>query len=334
MVALDTEFVREQTYYPELCLIQLATDEVVACVDCLAPLELEPLLRTMLEPHCSWLLHSARQDLEVVWNLTHALPARVLDTQIASALLGFPPQLGLQGLLAELLGVHLEKAYTRTDWSRRPLPAAALKYAFDDVRFLLPAWQELRARLAARERLEWFEEDCQRLVAEPPVTETTVIFQRLKGVAALSARAQCGALALVEWRERRARDVNRPRRWVLADEELLRICRTPPASSAELRAIPDLPRRLVERSGKEILAAIAQADTAARRETVEALLADRKPERTRLAAVQAAVKQCSTQLGIHAEVLATRKDIGALAAGAEPRSVLSGWRARELETVL
>ena len=145
IVAVDTEFVRESTYFPTLCLVQLATDKVTACVDCLADLDLEPLLEVLLAPERSWVLHSARQDLEVLWHRFGRQPSRLLDTQVAAALVGFAPQLGLRDLVAEMLGIQLDKSHTRTDWRRRPLANAALNYAIDDVRYLLPAWERLRA---------------------------------------------------------------------------------------------------------------------------------------------------------------------------------------------
>jgi ribonuclease D len=334
LVAIDTEFVREETYYPELCLIQVGADGLVACVDCLAGLDLDAFLDTLLRPNCTWVLHSARQDLEVLWNLRQALPARVIDTQVAASLLGYSPQLGLQDLLAALFDVRIEKGHARTDWSRRPLPTAALAYAFDDVRYLLRAWQTLCSRLIALERLEWLEEDCGHFVTEPPVAESTTLFQRLRGVAALKVRGQCAALALLEWRERRAREVNRPRRWILGDDQILRICRALPEDAAALKRIPELPRQLISRSGQELIRAIAQSDSAAARAQVESLLASPNRDSARVAAVQAAVKECARRLGLDATVLATRRDIAALAAGAELRSVLPGWRARELEPLL
>jgi ribonuclease D len=334
LVAIDTEFVREDTYYPELCLIQVGVDGIVACVDCLAGLDLDAFLDTLLRPDCTWVLHSARQDLEVLWNLRQALPARVIDTQVAASLLGFSPQLGLQDLLAELFGVRIEKGHARTDWSRRPLPAAALAYAFDDVRYLIRAWHALRTKLVALERLEWLEEDCAQLVAAPPVAEIATLFQRLRGIAALRVRGQCAALALLEWRERRAREVDRPRRWILGDDQILRICRALPEDVAALKRIPELPRQLISRSGRELVRAIAECDSAAAQGQVESLLADPPRDSARLAAVRAAVKECATRLGLDATVLATRRDIAALAAGADLGSVLPGWRARALATVL
>ena len=334
LVAIDTEFVRESTYYPELCLIQLGTDGLVACVDCLAGLDLDALLDALLRPECTWVLHSARQDLEVLFNLRQALPTRVIDTQVAASLVGFSPQVGLQGLLGELFDVRIDKGHARTDWSRRPLSAPALAYAFDDVRYLLRAWSALREKLVALDRLEWLEEDCVHLVTEPPVAESATLLQRLHGVTALEPSGQCAALALIEWRERRAREVDRPRRWILADDQVLRISRARPHDVAALKRIPDLPRQLVSRSGEELLRVVGESDSPAARAQIEALLADPKRDSARIAAVRAAVTECARRLGLDATVLATRRDIAALAAGTDLGSVLPGWRARALATVL
>ena len=213
LVAIDTEFIRERTYYPELCLLQIATDETVVAIDCLAPISLQPLFESLLGSRSSWVLHSARQDLEVLCQRSGHLPMRLVDTQLASALLGFPLQIGLQGMLAEILGVTIDKEHTRADWSRRPLADALLRYALDDVRHLLPAWHELEARLIDAGRLAWFEEDCARLLATPLEPDAATIFERTKGAGNLKGRQRSAALALVGWRESRAQQRNRPRRW-------------------------------------------------------------------------------------------------------------------------
>jgi ribonuclease D len=333
LVAIDTEFIRERTYYPELCLIQIATTDLIACIDCLGSVDLTPLFAALLGPDCQWVLHSGRQDLEVVWNRAHALPKRLIDTQVAAALTGFSPQLGLQDLVTDLLGITLEKGHTRTDWSKRPLPAGALHYALDDVRYLLRAWARLQERLGALDRLAWFEEDCARLIDEPPVADATTIFRRIKAPG-LSISQQCAALALVQWREQRAQQANRPRRWILADDHVARIARALPANAAALRAIADLPHGFVAHSGTEILAVIERSNSDDFRNRVAAMTADGKPDKTRVAALQAAAKGRAEQLGIHPEVLATRRDINALAAGADPGRVLAGWRAAELAALL
>jgi ribonuclease D len=155
IAAVDTEFVREKTYYPQLCLIQVGTPTQVACIDCLADLDLTPLHARLFDPGFTWVLHSARQDLEVIFQLTGRVPPRLIDTQVAAALTGYPPQVGLEGLLKRTLGVELGESFARTDWSRRPLPDAPLRYALDDVRYLLAAWERLDAELDRLGRREW-----------------------------------------------------------------------------------------------------------------------------------------------------------------------------------
>lgn len=332
VIAVDTEFVRETTYFPTLCLIQLATDEVMACVDCLADIDLEPLFDALFAPGQRWLLHSARQDLEVLWNHAGRLPPELLDTQIAAALVGFAPQLGLAELVSELLGAELDKSHARTDWRRRPLSKAALNYALDDVRHLLPAWQRLRVRLVELDRLEWFREDSRRLLELPPTADARTILERMRSAAALSADARAAALALVRWREHRARELDRPRRWIMRDELVIRIARAMPRTREELRAVPELPGRLAKRSGSAMLAALEASRSPALRAEARTMHPGASPDKNRLKALQAVVRERAARLGIHAEVLATRRDLSALAAGIEPAILADGWRAAVLKS--
>jgi ribonuclease D len=328
LVAVDTEFVRETTYYPKLCLVQIATTDLTACIDCLAPLDLEPLYAALLREGCTWVLHSARQDLEVIFQRTGRLPSELIDTQVAAALLGFAPQIGLEALLERTLGVELGENFARTDWSRRPLPAAALRYALDDVRHLLPAWQHLQGRLADLGRTAWLEEEGRRLLAEPPVADVGAIWARLKGARAMTQPQHGAALALVQWREERAQRADRPRRWLLADETLLAIAQAIPKSLDDLRAI--VPARLAAKHGVEILAAVAGHDAPPLRALVEEHATRQAPERERLKELQDLVRRRAAELGIEPEILATRRDLIALAAGSPPAHLVRGWRAAEL----
>ena len=331
LVAIDTEFVRETTYYPKLCLIQIATADLIACVDCLAPLDLEPLYAAMFRDDCTWLLHSARQDLEVIFQRTGRLPRALIDTQVAAALLGFAPQIGLEGLLARTLGVELGESFARTDWSRRPLPNAALRYALDDVRYLLPTWRHLQERLANLGRAAWLEEEGRRLLADPPIADIGAIWMRLKGARTLSAAQHGAALALVQWREDSAQRADRPRRWLLADETLLAIAQALPASLEELRAV--VPARLAAKHGAEILAAVARHDAPPLRALVDEHSARLVPERQRLKQLQEFVRRRAADLGIEPEILATRRDLTAFAVGNPPAHLVNGWRAAELNLV-
>ena len=331
LLAIDTEFVRETTYYAKLCLIQVANDELVACVDCLADLDLDPLFGALFRDSCVWVLHSARQDLEVVWQRTGRLPPRLIDTQIAAALLGSAPQIGLEELLAKTLGVELGASYARTDWSRRPLPAPALRYALDDVRFLLPSWRKQHDDLAALGRLEWLEEDSRRQLAEPPVADSVTIWLRLKGARALGEAQQRAALALVRWREGVAQRFDRPRRWILADEALLGIAEAVPRTRDELAATLAVPARFVAKHGGEVLAAVAAASGDAEiaalvREHGAAPIADKQ----RVKALQQLTRERALALKIEPEILATRRDLAALAIGNPPAHLRDGWRAAAL----
>ena len=333
ILALDTEFVRERTYYPKLCLVQIATSDVAACVDCLADMPLEPLFDSILADR-TWLLHSARQDLEVLQRHTTKLPSRLIDTQIAAGLLGCAPQIGLGDLLSDVLGVKLDKAYARTNWAKRPLPEAAVHYALDDVRYLPTLWQKLIRELDQRERLAWLEEDCASALSTPPVTPTATLWSRLKGVGSLNDNARCASLALVEWRETCAQTLDRPRRWVLADDVLLRVAAAEPTDRKALAAVPEMPPRLVERFGDEILGAIAASRTPANMARVRERMEKPRPDKNGLKLLQERARARAQELGIEPEVLATRKELIDILTGATTDGGNTGWRREELRNLI
>lgn len=327
LVAVDTEFVREKTYYPQLCLIQIATRDYAACIDCLAPLDLSPLYAQLFQSDRTWVLHSARQDLEVVWQRAERMPPRLIDTQIAAALIGWPPQVGLEGLLARTLQVELGESYARTDWSRRPLPAEALNYAIEDVHYLLRAWDELERELTALGRLPWLHEECARALAERPVADAATVWARIKGVHALPPAAAGAALEIVRWRELAAQRSDRPRRWLLDDDKLLALAAALPRSPEDIGEL--VSPKFAARNGADIIAAIARRDDP----DVQAIVrANSGPpaDRKTLKALQEEVRRRAGVLGIEPEILATRRELAALATGNPPPHLKEGWRAAEL----
>ncbi|MGQ0429989.1 MAG: ribonuclease D, partial [Gammaproteobacteria bacterium] len=181
-LALDTEFVRERTYFPKLCLVQVATPAGIALVDALEPAAARELAAPLTDPARVKLLHSARQDLEALLPLTGRPAGPVFDTQQAAALVGFPAQVGYAELVRQLLGVELAKGHARTDWARRPLSAEQLAYAEDDVRYLPALAQELEARLAAAGRSGWMRDESAQL-GDPGLyrVEPSEAWRRLKG---------------------------------------------------------------------------------------------------------------------------------------------------------
>jgi ribonuclease D len=332
IAAIDTEFVREKTYYPQLCLIQVAAAGQVACIDCLASLDLAPLYARLFDPDFTWVLHSARQDLEVIFQRTGRMPPRLIDTQIAAAFTGYPPQVGLEGLLKRALEVELGESFARTDWSRRPLPEPALRYALDDVRYLLAAWDKLDAELRRLGRREWLTEDCSRTLAEQPVADTTAVWSRIKGVHGLPFAAQCAALALVRWREAAARSSDRPRRWLLADDVLLAIAAALPSDAAALAELA--PSKFIVRSAPAILAAIAARTAPELQAEVRANAVQAVPDKTLVKSLQERVRQRAAALGIEPEILATKRDLVGVALNDPPDHLREGWRARELAQLL
>ena len=165
-LALDTEFAREKTYYPVLCLLQLCNGELAACIDPLNLTDLTPLLEILVDPKVLKIFHAGRQDLEIFYHRWGRLPQPLFDTQIAAALLGLGDQIGYAPLVQQLLGRELEKGHTRTDWSRRPLDPEQLRYALDDVIYLGEVHRLLAARLREQEREHWLEDEFREL-ADP-----------------------------------------------------------------------------------------------------------------------------------------------------------------------
>ena len=153
-LAVDTEFVRDSTYYPEFCLLQIGNQTLSACIDVLAIDDLSPLLELMFNPDCVKVFHAASQDLELFYHLCQRIPSPVFDTQIAAPLLGFAEQVGYATLASQYLGVQLAKGQQRTDWSKRPLSQAQLSYAADDVRYLAQLYPAMQKRLKTQKPLQ------------------------------------------------------------------------------------------------------------------------------------------------------------------------------------
>ncbi|HKT31712.1 MAG TPA: ribonuclease D, partial [Gammaproteobacteria bacterium] len=200
-LALDTEFMRERTYYPKLCLVQVATPQVVACVDVLAVQSLDPLLAVLDDARILKVLHSARQDLEIFFNLNGRVPAPLFDTQLAASFAGFPDQAGYATVVQGVLGVNLEKSHTRADWTRRPLPPAVRQYAADDVRYLRGIYPRLKQKLESQQRLDWMQAETARLT--DPATyrpDPDGAWQKLRGLQRLKPRQLAAAKTLAAWR--------------------------------------------------------------------------------------------------------------------------------------
>jgi len=324
-LAVDTEFMREKSYYPELCLVQVADDETVACVDPLALPSLAPLLDLLLDERTVKVLHAARQDLEILFHLVGRVPSPVFDTQVAARFLGLPDQAGYGAVVQSLLGITLDKSHARTDWARRPLPPAALTYAADDVRHLRELYHRMQAELAARGRADWAGPELKALVDEKlyrPNPEGA--WERIRGIQRLKPKPLAAAKALAAWRERTAMAENRPRQWILKDEALLDLVRQQPHDVAALAAVRGVGEALAKRHGAEILKRLADTAPPEEKHRPDAPLNPR--QEALVDALVALVRLKAAAGDVSAASLAARAELERLVRGERDLSVLKDWR--------
>ncbi len=323
-IGVDTEFLREKTFLSQLCLVQLSSTGGILCVDPLRPHDYSEFWETTCTAR--WVVHSGRQDIEVIYQTSGRMPSDLFDTQVAAGLLGFAPQMGYGNLVDELFNVSLPKSHTRADWSQRPLPAEYLQYAADDVAYLLPALDELQERLERAGRLDWAIEDSRDLLDSSLYEiRPEEAIHRLKGARNFRGRRRSVAAALAGWREQQALERNRPRQWILRDNVLLDLAVRQPGSPAELRRIDGMPPRLAERAGAELVEIIAAADEGT---------GYRPPgppdeaQKSLLNELQRIVARCAKELGLAAEIIAPRKVLSAaIMFGDTGGRVFRGWRA-------
>jgi ribonuclease D len=328
-LAIDTEFMRERTYYPRLCLVQVATDTDCVLVDPLDGLDLAELFELLAEPGRVKVVHAARQDLEVLYLAGGRVPLPVFDTQIAAGLVGLAPQIGYAELVARQLGHSIDKGQTRTDWSRRPLSAEQLAYAADDVHHLLELHASLNAELQRLGRRHWQDEDAAAFADETLYrTDPAEAWRRIRGIGRLAPAERAVARALARWREERAHASDKPRGWILPDDALLAMATLAPRSLDELAGIRSLQPSVHRKRGEELLAIIADARDAVKEDPLD-VPAGRRLEPHETALVGRLIEEVraeAARLGIGAELLATRRDVEALVLGQSDPAVLSGWR--------
>jgi ribonuclease D len=334
-VGLDTEFVRERTWWPKLALVQVALEGGdILLVDALAPGMNEALAPMLADPAVLKVMHSASEDLVALQHACGVVPAPLFDTQVAAALAGIAAGAGYQRLVQDLLGVALPKGETRSDWLRRPLSAAQLEYAADDVLHLFALHDLLSTRLAEQGRDGWLREDAERTVtaaADPALEPWPHLAMR--SAQFLDAPAQHRLLRLLRWRDAHARRADRPRSWILDNELATALARKPPADRAalqrQLEATPKSPRAL----GDAIWAAL---ETPLDDEADAPLARADDRDKARMRGLQDAVAALSAELGLPDGVLASRRWLQALldarADGvADWPGPLSGWRRSLLE---
>jgi ribonuclease D len=331
-IGVDTEFLRERTFFPKLCLLQLSAGGRIWCIDTLRVGPLEPLMVSLTAAGTRKLIHAARQDLEAIYLTTKKVLMPVFDTQIAAACVGLKPQIGYAELAKTLLDVVVPKGQTRTDWSKRPLSREQLEYAAEDVLYLGEIAARLTERLQRLGREHWASEDCAALESrELYEPDTSKSWQRLRGITQLEPKPRARAKAVAVWRERMARERDLPRAWILSDAAIFSIAHAAPPDAAALQAV----QPLNERFAAGLLEALQSAAAAPLDET-EALQESRPTlqQKALIEKLNKIVDARAAELQISAEVLAPRGELKSLALGRRESSVLSGWRREEIGAAL
>ncbi len=334
-VAVDTEFIRETTFWPELCLIQLATPDFNALVDPLAPgIDLAPFFALMADENITKVFHAARQDVEIVYNLGNLIPCPMFDSQVAAMVCGFGESISYDQLVNKMTGVHLDKTSRFTDWKRRPLSDTQLTYALADVTHLATIYPKLKDQLAEKGRVDWVKDEMSTLTSvETYDLHPDDAWKRLK----MRARRPIELATLQKiaaWREREARDRNVPRSRVMKDDTLFEVAQQQPDSVealGRLRSVPNGWERSQPAQG--LIAAVNEALAIPKEDLPKLAKHAQGPEGSAAAGelLRVLLKIITEEHGVAPKVVASADDLDKIAAhGANADvAVLHGWR-REL----
>jgi ribonuclease D len=335
-VAVDTEFMRENTYWPELCLIQVANSEEAAAIDPKADgLDMAPLLNLLVNnEHVLKVFHAGGQDIEIVFNLTGGTPHPLFDTQVAAMALGLGEQVGYQNLVESLLGRHLDKGARFTDWARRPLDKRQIDYAIGDVTHLAELFPKKLERLRTTGRGDWLDQEMERL-ADPAhyINDPALAWKRVK-IQTRRADALGRLKALAAWREIEARGKNLPRGRIMKDETLADVAMHPPASQEALGQVRGLSAAWRSNDiGARMMEALANADPLPATELPPR--DERGPGLGREGALVAdllklLLKIRARESNVAPRLVAKAEELEMLAAGRrEGLAILEGWRFEE-----
>ena len=348
-LALDLEFIRENTYAPQLALIQIAVSDTCAIVDPLTVDDLSPLVEVLTDTGILKVLHAAGQDVEVLHWHTGKLAEPIFDTQIAASMAGLGEQLSYGRLVDALLGVSLTKGESYSDWLRRPLLPSQTKYALDDVRYLLRMHDRLSKRLDAMGRAVWAAAECRKFT-DPALYERDprTLYRRIRNGKNLSSQGLAILRELAAWRDDEARQRNRPHGRVLSNEILVDLARRAPQTRDDLQRLRGLPQRELERSTDALLTVVQRGLEVPEADQPQPENRDRRltpSEELTVKFLDASLKALCQREKLPASFIANRNDLETLVRRyrkdrlpTEGSPVLEGWRGelvgRELLAVL
>ena len=327
-VAIDTEFLREKTYYAKLCLVQVEADGLRACIDPLSIDDISSFSEILHNPDIVKVLHAAHQDLEILLQLTGKVPAPIFDTQVAASVLGIGDQMGYARLVEDMLGVSLAKTQSRTDWSKRPLKPAQLEYAIDDVRYLAQVYPKMIDKLEKQNRRGWLDKDFTR-ATDPKIyaSNSRERWKKVRGNQVLK-RPQLAILReLAAWREDKAEKSDRPRKWIVSDDILLDLSRQQPSNLTEIGEIRGINADRSSNTHQIWLDLIKKGQNTPEAEWPE-LPRSKKPTPNQNALIDLLMIVVQIQAKKHnitAAVIATRKQLATLVQSGESR-LSDDWR--------
>ena len=341
-LAIDTEFLREKTYYAKLCLLQIATETEVAIIDPLKLHSLLPLAPLFEDENIVKVFHACDQDVEILYHEIGVVPKPLFDTQVAAALLGHPKQVGYAALVNSICGVSLKKADSFTDWSHRPLTNSQIQYAADDVIYLAKMYRPIVEKLEHAGRLSWLKHDFEELSNPKRFTvDARSRFRHLKRGNQLTRKQLSAARELAAWREQRAEKNNIPRKWILTDEQIVEICKRGSRTIDDLFLVRGVREKLSTRDARDVIALIAKGTNLPEDQWPTLANHDRNERNVdvEVGMMSALLHMRAREAGVAPQAIASSSDLAALARSHKEESeLLRGWKyelvGKDLEQLL
>lgn len=330
-MAVDTEFLRERTFYPKLCLVQVAAGEDIVAIDPILIDDLSPLADLLSRKDIVKVFHACGQDLEVLYEGLGVSCAPVFDTQLAAAFLGLRQQTSYASLVEAYCGVRLPKAESLTDWSRRPLDPEQLSYAEDDVRYLPGIYERMMRELVDKDRLSWVAPEMERLCDPARIRRDPLeSYLRLRRAGSLTRRQLAVAREVCAWREETAARRDLPRKWVASDEVVVEICKRTPTSLDRLRRIRGTDQ-ISERDARSLLEAIARGVACPPDDCpkIDRHVRPSAEAESVIDLMYAVLRLVSERSGVATQLIATRDDLLEFMQDHDSSGLSRGWR-REL----
>lgn len=328
-IAVDTEFLRDRTYYPKLCLVQIASSKHLCCIDPLKIDDLRPLKDLLSNPAIIKIFHAARQDIETFHYSFQCLPVSIYDTQIAASFLGLGEQIAYTKLVEHYTEVRLAKTQSRTDWEQRPLSEQQVSYAADDVKYLYQIYPIMISALEEKGRQTWVAEEVNELLAEDLyVIDKSKLWQRVSGSQKIRGQALAVLQGLAEWREEQAQKNNKPRKHIIQDHLLTAMCTQAPKSESQLQRVRGLAPQFINKYASSVLKTVEQALAVPKEDWPVKVIPPRlNPEQESLAdTAMAILKLNAQQNNINVSTLANRRDIDKVLTGVTDVPLLKTWR--------